>query len=551
MLGVIQWIYCFFNNYFYSFERGIPMVENNHDVRVKKKGINKVVPIIIAAAVLLLGGSVAAFVLLENNPKVNYLLAEKNTYELFVDQMEDRYGSEIEWSEKSLEKPIENTYELTAELNMDLSDGSGAISPDQIINNSSITLTTNLDRKEKRASAEIKGGFGNFTIEDINFYLTSEELMLGLPFINEVLQLKGADFGKLVQQFDPMTFTGEEELDFNMLFEGNVMAEEDAKYLQDEYAKALYDSLPDDAFDSKDETVKIGSDNVKSEKITFHLSEEQVKEVLKDTFTKMSKDKKLKEIILEYVQAQGTGPFVLAENANLDIPNFEEEYDNLLQDIINGLDDFMVPDGITSTIWVANDVIVKRDLSLEMGPDEDQLVTFYVNGNLSQDKADLSFEYDFGFVDQDIDQSLTLEGNLSNDKGDINDKITVSFADGQLIYESNETMKDSKKDFNRTFSFVDASAYQFDLIWSGNAEYNGDQMKSSHELTVASDDIAQDLGVLSINREAKVSDGVELPNEDELKDLGSMSSEEIMIYFETEVAPQFEEWLMGIVGFGF
>ncbi|WP_042146275.1 DUF6583 family protein [Paucisalibacillus sp. EB02] len=527
------------------------MLENNHEVGQKKKGFNKVIAIIIAAAVLLLGGSVAAFVLLDNNPKVNYFLAEKNTYDLFVEQMEDRYGSEIDWSEKSLEKPIENIYELSAEVNMPLSQGTGFVSPDQIINNSTVTLTTNLDRKEKIASAELKGGFGNFTIEDINFYLTSEKLMLGLPFINEVLQLKGDDFGKLVQQFDPMTFTGEEKLDFNMLFEGNVIAEEDAKYLEDEYVKALYDALPDEAFESVGETVKIGNDNVKSEKITFHLTEEQVKEILNDTLTKMAEDEKLKDILLNYIQTQGTGPFVLGENANLEIPNFEEEYDQVIQDAIDGLDNFKVPEGFTSTIWVAEDVIVKRDFSIELGPTADQLVTLYLTGNLSQDKTDLSFEYDLGVEEQGLDQSLTLEGTLSNDKGEINDSVTLSIPDGKLIYESNETLKDSNKEFNRTFSFVDATSYQFDLIWSGNAEYNGDSMNSSHELSVASNDIAQDLVVLYIDKEAKVSDGIELPKEDEVKDIGSMSAEELMTYFETEVAPQFEEWLMSVIGFGF
>lgn len=536
---------------FRSFERGISMVETNHDLGQKKKGFNKVIAIIVAAAVLLLGGSVAAFVLLDNDPKVNYFLAEKNTYDMFVEQIEDRYGSEIDWSEKSLEKPIETVYDLSAELNMPLSQGTGFISPDQIINNSTITVTTNLDRKEKMASAELKGGFGNFTIEDINFYLTSEKVMLGLPFINEVLQLKGDDFGKLVQQFDPMTFTGEEKLDLNMLFEGNIIAEEDAKYLKEEYVEAIYDSLPDEAFKSTDETVKIGSDNVKSEKITFQLSEEQVKEILKDTLTKMSEDDKFKDILLNYIQTQGTGPFVFGENANLEIPNFEEEFDIAIQDAINGIDNFKVPNGFTSTIWVAEDIIVKRDLSLELGPTEDQLATVYLTGNLSKDKSDLSFDYDLGVEEQGLDQSLTLEGTLSNDKGEINDTITLSIPDGQLIYKSSETLKDGNKDFNRTFSFVDAASYQFDLIWSGKAEYNGDNMNSSHELTVASDDIAQDLGVLYIDKEAKVSDGIELPKEDQVKDVGSMSAEELMTYFETEVTPQFEEWLMSIIGFGF
>ncbi|WP_047985045.1 flagellar basal body-associated FliL family protein [Ornithinibacillus californiensis] len=528
------------------------MEENNQEVRLKKKGSNKLIAIIIAAVVLLVGGSVAAFVLTEtNSPKASYFIYEKKTLDMLTEQLEERYAPELEWSEKGLENPIEDVYELSAELNMPISGATGPITPEQIINNSTITITSNLDREEKIATAGLKGSFGNFTIEDINFYLTSEEMMLGLPFVNEILQLKGDDFGKLLSQLDPMTFTGEEKLDLNMLFEGNVIAEEDAKYIEDEYVKGLYEALPEEAFESVDETVKIGSDNVDTEKVTFHLTEEQVKEILKDTLTKMADDKRLKEIMIEYLQAQGTGPLVLGENANLEIPNFEEDYDTAIQEAINGLDDVMIPEGFKSTIWVADDIIVKRDLSIQMGPTEDQLVTLYVTGQLSKDKTDIAFEYDLGVVENDLDQSVSFDGTLSNNDGDIQDKLTISIEDIQVIYESNETLDDSKKDFKRTFTLIDETGYTFDLIWSGNAEYNGDQMNSSHELTVSSDDIMDDLVVLYIDKESKVTDSVTLPSDDELKDIGSMSLEELMTYFETEVTPQFEEWLMGIIGFGF
>ncbi|MBC5637516.1 hypothetical protein H8S33_11925 [Ornithinibacillus sp. BX22] len=528
------------------------MVENYQDGKQNKKGFNKLLSIIIAAAVLLIGGSVAAFVLIDKSPKANYFLYEKKTVDFLGKQVEDRYGSELEWSEKGLENPIEDIYEVSAQLNMQLSDSPGYITPEQILNNTTITITNQLDRKEKIGKASLKGSFGNFSIEDINFFITSEKVMLGLPFMNEILQLKGDDFGKLLNQADPMTFTGEESIDFDMFFNQNVLAEEDMKYIEDNYINGLYEALPDEAFTSNNEKVKIGDDNVDTEKITFQLSEKQVKDILKDTFTKMADDDRMKEIIQEYILAQGTSPIRLGESMDVLIPNFDEEYENILQEAITGLDSFMIPDGFTSTIWVNKDIIVKRDFSIELGPTEEELVTFYLNGTLNQNDTDVSLAYELGFVDElGIDYKINLDGELSNKKGEINDSLTLTSDTLKIIYESKETVDKSKKDFNRTFTLSDDTGYAMDLIWSGDAEYDGDQMKSNHEFTVAGDGIPSNAIVLTVNKESKVTDNVSLPTEEEVKDIGSLSLEELMTYFETEVTPQFEEWLMSVIGFGF
>ncbi|MEN2467516.1 DUF6583 family protein [Ornithinibacillus sp. FSL M8-0202] len=528
------------------------MVENYQDGKQNKKGFNKLLSIIIAAAVLLIGGSVAAFVLIDKSPKTNYFLYEKKTVDFLGKQVEDRYGSELAWSEKGLESPIEDTYEVSAQLSMQLSDSPGYITPEQILNNTTITLTNQLDRKEKVGKASLKGSFGNFSIEDINFFITSEKVMLGLPFMNEVLQLKGDDFGKLLNQADPMTFTGEESIDFDMFFNQSVLAEEDMKYIKDNYINGLYEALPEEAFTSNNEKVKIGDDNIDTEKITFQLTEKQVKDILKDTFTKMADDDRMKEIIEEYILAQGAGPFRFGESIDVLIPNFDEEYENILQEAITGLDSFMIPDGFTSTIWVNKDIIVKRDFSIELGPTEDELVTFYLNGTLNQNDTDVSLAYDLGFVDElGIDYKINLDGELSNNKGEINDSLTLTSDTLKVIYESNETVDKSKKDFNRTFTLSDDTGYAMDLIWSGDAEYDGDQMKSNHEFSVAGDGIPANAIVLKVNKESKVTDNVSLPAEEEVKDIGSLSLEELMTYFETEVTPQFEEWLMSVIGFGF
>src|SRR5699024_12634408 len=70
------------------------------------------------------------------------------------------------------------------------------------INNSSITLTTASDLDNKVVSGGISGNFAGIEIDDIRYYLTSDEFLMDYPFLDETLQIKEEDVGYIFNSVD-------------------------------------------------------------------------------------------------------------------------------------------------------------------------------------------------------------------------------------------------------------------------------------------------------------------------------------------------------------
>ncbi|GAQ18942.1 flagellar basal body protein FliL [Oceanobacillus picturae] len=526
------------------------MDETVNNTPEKKKGVSKGLIAIIVAAVLVIGGSVAAFVLLDNSAKAQYFLAEKNSLDYIGDKFEDRYQPEMDWLETSEENPTESTVELSAEYN-DPNGGMGygmGLDPSQIINNSTITLTTAADMEEKQISTELAASFGGMEIDGVQFHVTAEKILLGLPFINEILQLKDEDLGPLLKEVDPETFTGEESMNLEQLFEGT--NSEDLEYFKEEYGKMIFEELPEDAFEQTEESIKVQDQSLDTEKISLHLSEEQVKDIIVKTLEKMKDDEKLKEMIREQMALQQFGGTAMSPDADQFIADFEAG----LEEGIDEIDKVSIPDGLNSTIWVTDDLIAQRDFSVKLGSTENEdTVTLAVKGTQLLEDAKQSFNYDFSYDDGYTEGTMNLTGDLSWKDNQATDSLALTIADTVLSYTGEETLDGTAREFERTFSFEDPMNGEGSLIWSGNANYEGDQMTSEHSFSVNTPDMSQDMFSLHAAVEGKTIDSVELPNEDNVKDIGSMSMDELSQYFNTEVTPQFQQWVSNLLygGAGF
>lgn len=519
----------------------------------RNKGTSKKIIIFIITAFLIVGGSVAAFVLLNFSDKQKYFLAEKNSFEVIGEQVENRFEPELNWQEKVQDNPTESTLELSATYNDPVASTS-TFGPAQIINNSTLTINNSMDLKEKKMATKISGAFGGITIDGLNFYLTSEKLLVELPFLKELLQVKEGNIGNLLHQIDPEIYTGKDKVDFDTFFNGSkVLPEDDQEYLKTEYLEMLYDELPDEAFNATDETVEVNSTSYDTEKITFHLTEEQLKELLTTTMEKMKDDERLKEIIRKQIAIQSLGAGVsttnIAPGLENDIDVMMEEFDNSLDNAIKELESFQIPDGLTSTIWVNNDLIVKRDFSVKMGPSEDQLVTLEMNGVQMLGDKNQTFNYTLGAIENGNDSSMTVTGDLSWKDNKADDSIKIVASEGEFTYEGTSTLEDGKRDFERMFTLKTGSD-QGGLNWSGNATYNEDEMSSENTFAVQVPGMAEEMLSLLVATDAKLIKQVEVPEEPKIKDIGSMKVNEIMQYFQMEVAPQFQQWLIGIMGSG-
>ncbi|WP_430784898.1 hypothetical protein VBD025_09690 [Virgibacillus flavescens] len=516
----------------------------------RNKGKSKKLIIFILTGILIIGGSVAAFVLLNLSDKQKYFLAEKNSAEFIEEQIKDRMETELSWQEKTKENPTETTIELAAAYN-DPAANLSNLGPAQIINNSTLTIKNALDTEKKKMATEISGDFGGITIDGLNLYLTSEKLLVQLPFLQELLLVNEGDVSKLLNQIDPQTYSGEEKVEFDKLFNGsNVLPEDDQEYLKEEYLKMLYDKLPDSAFKTTDEKIEVNSNTIDAEKITFHLTEKELKDLLITTMEKMKEDERFIEILREQLEMQFLGAgSSLTPSVETNIDSMVAEFDASMEDAINGLEKLQIPDGLTSIIWTNNDLIVKRDFALSMGPSKDKIVTLNVDGTQLFNETEQTFDYKLGFEENGEKSDVTVTGDLSWKDNSAKDSIKLASSEGELTYEGTSTVDDGTKEFERNFT-LKTGQEKGGITWTGNAEYQEEAMNAEHEISIQLPGMAEDIVSLQLENESNLVKQVDIPEDSQTKDIGGMDINALTQYIQKEVTPQFQQWLFGILGSG-
>lgn len=522
-------------------ERG--KIMNNDET--KKRGVSKGL-IAFIVAILVVGGSVAAYLIISSSTKVKYFAAEKESFEFMTEKLQDRYQPELDWYEQSAKNPTETALQLSGEYNDPNAAGIG-MGPEQFINNSTLTITTAVDMEKEQIAAKLKANVGEIEIDDVNFYLTSEKILVGLPFIAELLQVKNDDLASMLHNINPELFTGEEDLDPSAIFDSSGgLSEEDIKHFKKEYFKMIYDELPEDAFDSTNETITVNDKSVDTEKMVLHLSEKQVKDLVTKVLNKMEKDKTLKELIKEQSALQQMGGTAI----NAETDQLISEFESGIAEVKDAMKDFKIPDGLTAALWINDGLVVQRDFKIEMGPSEQELVTISVKGTQLLEDDNQFFNYDLGFSDESDEGTINVSGNLTWKDDKAKDSIKLTAEDTVFSYEGTESLKDGKRNFERLFSYKDPLGDGGSLSWDGHASYEKDQMNAEHNLSVISPEMDQNMFSLQLAIDGKTIKNVEIPSEDGVKDLGSMSQEEITQYFQGDVAPDFQKWLMETIGIG-
>ncbi|WP_164216837.1 DUF6583 family protein [Virgibacillus sp. YIM 98842] len=513
-----------------------------------KKSTPKGLIAIIIAAVVVIGGGAAALMLVNVGEKEKYFLAEKNTVEFMVESFENRYEPEMNWLEHTEENVTESTVEVSAEYNDPASQpGTMGMDPSQLINNSTLTIKGATDMENQEMTAEILANIAGMEIDGIEFYLTSDRILFGLPFLEEAMQLMDEDFGPLMHEFDPENFTGEETLGLESIFDGTggFLSEEDLEHFKVEYFEMVYDELPDSAFSSEEEATQILGESVDTEKITLHLKEDEIKNIFSQILAKMQEDERLKEILRDHFNSQLFAADPMMEQQ---IDMIMEEFNSGLADAEADVEELYIPDGLTSTLWLENDLVKKRDFEFAIGTSEDDLVGLHVAGEQLLDTASQSLDYNFSFSDPIDEGTMNLSGEFTSEDDQIEDTVTLNIADTVLLnYNGSETLEEDTRNFERTFSIEDEFGPGGSIIWSGASTYDNDQMNSEHNVSFDSPEIDQDMFALFLTIDSQTIDSIEIPAADDARDLGSMNAGELTNYFEMEVAPQFQQWLFGIM----
>lgn len=493
--------------------------------RQTPNGTKKIAAIVIAA-VLVIGGAVAAFALIGKSPKEKYFLAEKDSMDFITDQFEKRYQPETEWAELTKEKPTKAGYEVSAKY-----DGPGLAGSQELemLNNSGLKIETGTDYKEKVATADVTLNLSGLEIGGLKFGLTKDELTAKLPFVKDTLLIQDKDLPTLLSELDSTTDVEGVEFDFAQFFEKG-LPEEDQEYIKKEYGNMIYDEMPDEAFESTDEKVKIGKNDISTEKITMKLSEKQTKDIIVKVLNKAKNDKKLKVMLQNQIGMQNFG-------MQINQTDYNKAYKENIEDMIQDVKDANIPNGINSTIWVADKLIVKRDFSVKAGETKDNLTQVSVKGeqNLGDDKQ--TFDYVIKSKTDFKENKMTAKADFSHKNDKIKDSAEFAVDNDKVNYEGNESLKDGKRKFERVLSLNQSEGTPSSLVWSGTANYKKDKMDSDHTFKFDAPDMGNQNIELYLKKDSNTTDSIKKPSKNNVKDLGKMSQSEIEDYFMNEVIP--------------
>ncbi|MCH7322024.1 hypothetical protein LZ480_08970 [Solibacillus sp. MA9] len=489
--------------------------------------MKKSVIIGIIVAFLTIGGGATAFFIFNKSAKQQYFLAETKTMEKSIELFQDKYANEFEWYDKSKNDVTEYVMDFSASPGEEML---SFLDPQILdtVENSSLKITTQSDMKKGEIMAKMDANVMDVEFNDFIMYLTSEKLLVSLPFLQDTIQLNDKDFGNVMRMTDP-NYEGSETLGLDqMTGKNSLYSDEMSEYLEKEYLKYFYEELPEEAFTvGEKEEVKIGEKNLTGEKVTMKLTEQEVKDLFVKVLEKAKKDDKLEGLIKSlYEQSSGMAM------STLDI-NFSKEMDTVIEEMIQGIKDSSIPKGLTSVIWHQKDLIVQRHFEMTIGEE-----TIVIDGKQSIEDTKQIFEYEIG----DKTDKVIITGDLIWKGQKALDTITVKM-DGDasyLEYKGDETLKGDTRTFTRTISFEDDYS-SFAMDWSGEATHEKDQMKADHQFAIALDE--SELFDLNVNQTAKVIKEVSFDAGDSVVNIGEMDQNAFDKYFNETLYEQSEEWL--------
>ncbi|HLS66279.1 MAG TPA: DUF6583 family protein [Pseudogracilibacillus sp.] len=510
--------------------------ENNSSKPTKKSGFSvKLVAIIIG--ILVVAGGASAYFFLGGSPKEQYFKAEIDTYDFMKEKVTDRFANELEWSETTKDNRVATTMQASAEYNDPYAFG-GFSEIEELVNQSTVTLYSELDMEGEKLAVDLEADIAGISLENFTFFISGDTLYIDLPFLPDTLEIEGADLGPLLHELDPYTFDEEEEYSFKQIFESDFgfISEDDRKYIQERYGKLFYDLLPDDAFSSDKEEVSVNGQNIKANKITLQLSEKQFKGIVKNLLRDIQEDERLHEIMEDY--------FIQSAVPASEISFFFDEFDDVLADMNEEIDDISLPEGLSSTVWIDKGLIVQRELNYTIEDYFGDEVTVEIVGSQLLEDEEQTLNYDIIVDDIYGTESITLDATLKDDKGNIEDNISLSFGDElTLFYTSDETKDGNKHTFDRSIG-LDDDFFNYALLWTGDSTFEKDRYETLHEFSLEMDDFDADMFALHLDVESELIKELTPFETEKTKNIGKMDEMELFDYFFYDVEEHFTDWMI-------
>ena len=340
-------------NEFILFLRGVHLGIKQNGGRLIMKGNKKALkfPLQLATASALAVSTLAFGMSAEaqSEAKDAYIQAEENEAAQVTTYLESRFQTEMDWAEQTANNASESLVNLSLEAN-----GVPDFDPqiESIINSSYLEFLAQQDMNAQQLLVDVNANIGGANIDDLAFGIDQDTLIANLPFYDTPLTLTEDGIKRLAEE------NGESlgEFTFADFFATEMTVEGlDEEYFT-RYNDLVYETLADESFTSEEVEEEIAGVSQQATVLTMQLSEEEIHEVVNVVLEELKNDEVIIEMLVSQAQVQTAGQDV----------DVQQEFVDSIDELQTEFSETQFPQGLTSTLYVVDDQVLKREVNTEI-----------------------------------------------------------------------------------------------------------------------------------------------------------------------------------------
>ena len=414
-------------NEFILFLRGVHLGIKQNGGRLIMKGNKKALkfPLQLATASALAVSTLAFGMSAEaqSEAKDAYIQAEENEAAQVTTYLESRFQTEMDWAEQTANNASESLVNLSLEAN-----GVPDFDPqiESIINSSYLEFLAQQDMNAQQLLVDVNANIGGANIDDLAFGIDQDTLIANLPFYDTPLTLTEDGIKRLAEE------NGESlgEFTFADFFATEMTVEGlDEEYFT-RYNDLVYETLADESFTSEEVEEEIAGVSQQATVLTMQLSEEEIHEVVNVVLEELKNDEVIIEMLVSQAQVQTAGQDV----------DVQQEFVDSIDELQTEFSETQFPQGLTSTLYVVDDQVLKREVNTEIeapeGTGSAPVDETTEDGTEVEDGTEDDATEDGTEVEDGTEDDATEDG--TEEDGTEDDSASIGTSNGQFAAQSSE-----------------------------------------------------------------------------------------------------------------
>ncbi len=371
----------------------------------------------------------------QTEAKDAYIQAEEQEAAQFTTYLDTRFQAEMDWAEQSSNNASESVLNVGLEIS-----GIPELDPQigSILNSSYLEFLVQQDLDAEQMLMQLDANIAGANITDLVFAIDQNYLIASLPFYESPLMMSDEGLVRLAEE------SGETMGDFS--FSDLFATEYSVEGLDEEYFSRyndlVYATLADESFTMENLETEIAGITQNADVITMQLSEAEIHEVVNVLLEELKNDEVIIDLFMTQLEAQ-----ITLEGGNPQA--FEEEFVNSIEELQTEFNEVNFPQGLTSTIYVVEDTVMKREVFTEIDANETGAAPDTTEETVEEDveaEEDTETEVEDG-TEEDVDTEDGTETEVEDgteDDGTEDDSASINSASSDFAAQSSEDDSDEE-----------------------------------------------------------------------------------------------------------